>query len=84
MGPVPRISVFYGIVIAHAPPHFHAVYAEHEATIEIATLEVLDGALPARAIRLVREWAGDHRGELSANWEKARNRLPLDSIEPLP
>jgi hypothetical protein len=32
-GAVPRISIFYGIVIAmyyrdHAPPHFHAVYGE--------------------------------------------------------
>ena len=50
--PVPRISAFYGIVIAmyyrdHAPPHFHAVYGEYEATIVIATLSVLSGDLPA-------------------------------------
>lgn len=40
--PVPRISAFYGIVIAmyyrdHEPPHFHAVYGEHQAQIVIAT-----------------------------------------------
>ncbi len=35
---VPRISEFFGITIAmyyndHAPPHFHAKYGEHEATV---------------------------------------------------
>jgi Domain of unknown function (DUF4160) len=86
---VPRISAFYGIVIAmyyrdHAPPHFHAVYGEHEATIVIATLSVLSGALPARALRLVQEWAELHRTELAANWQAARTHAPLASIDPLP
>jgi hypothetical protein len=85
---VPRISAFYGIVIAmyyrdHAPPHFHAIYGEHEATIIIATLEVLSGYLPGRALRLVREWGEIHAAELASNWEKAREREPLDTIEPL-
>ena len=86
---VPRISAFYGIVIAmyyrdHAPPHFHAVYGEYEATIVIATLSVLSGDLPARALRLVQEWARLHQAELEANWNAARVRVPLASIEPLP
>ncbi len=88
-GPVPRISSFYGIVIAmyyrdHHPPHFHAIYAEHEAQIVIETLEPLAGELPARALKLVREWAGMHRAELEANWARAEAHLPLDTIEPLP
>ena len=86
---VPRVSTFYGIVIAmyyrdHAPPHFHAVYGEHEATIVIATLSVLSGELPARALRLVQDWADMHRAELQANWDFARVHAPLASIEPLP
>jgi Domain of unknown function (DUF4160) len=86
---VPRISAFYGIVITmyyrdHEPPHFHAVYGEHQAQIVIATLEPLVGEFPARALRLVREWAELHRAELQANWEKARARQPLDTIAPLP
>jgi len=86
---VPRISAFYGIVIAmyyrdHAPPHFHAVYGEYEATIVIATLSVLSGDLPGRALRLVTEWAQLHQAELEANWHSARARVPLASIEPLP
>jgi uncharacterized protein DUF2442/uncharacterized protein DUF4160 len=46
---LPRLSSFYGIVIAmyhreHGRPHFHAGYAEHRATIAIDTL----GSSPVR------------------------------------
>jgi hypothetical protein len=68
----------------HDPPHFHAVYGEYQAQIVIETLEPLLGELPARALRLVREWAALHRAELATNWEKARARVPLDTIAPLP
>jgi hypothetical protein len=36
------------------------------AQIVIETLEPLAGDLPARALRLVQEWAGLHRAELEA------------------
>jgi len=54
---MPEICRFYGIVIRmyfadHNPPHFHAVYAEHEARIDIDTLGVVSGDLPARAVNL--------------------------------
>jgi len=52
---MPTISIFYGIVIQmfwndHAPPHFHAFYAEHEALIDLRELGVLRGSLPRRAM----------------------------------
>jgi Domain of unknown function (DUF4160) len=86
---VPRISAFYGIVITmhyrgHEPPRFHTVYGEYRVQIVIATLEPLSGELPARALRLVREWAEQHRAESEANWDRARAREPLDTIQPLP
>lgn len=85
---MPRISEFYGISIYmyyrdHEPPHFHAIYAEHDAEIEISNAEILDGELPRRAARLVREWAGVHRDELQRNWDLARNGEPLEQVEPL-
>jgi hypothetical protein len=48
---MPIISTFYGILIQmfwreRAPPHFHALYAEHEVLIDIRTLEVMDGGMP--------------------------------------
>ncbi len=85
---MPRISVFYGIAIYmyyrdHAPPHFHAIYAEHEAKFEIATANVLEGALPRKARTLVTEWAEAHRPELENNWNLAQSGQPLEPIEPL-
>ena len=85
---LPRISVFYGIAIYmyyrdHAPPHFHAIYGDHEATVTIETTEVLEGRLPRRAWILVSEWATAHRDELEQSWELARAGQPLDAIEGL-
>lgn len=85
---MPRISYFYGISIymcykEHAPPHFHALYGEHEATFEIGTLETVHGGLPGRAAALVLEWANLHRAELRANWDRARKGLQVDMIAPL-
>ena len=63
------ISQFFGIVIQmfwreHAPPHFHALYGEHEAQIDIRTLEVIVGHPRRRALNLAIEWAIEHRVEL--------------------
>lgn len=85
---MPRISRFFGITIAmyynnHLPAHFHAYYAEHEATVVIGTLDVLSGQLPRRALALVFEWAALHRSELAADWDKARQGIPLEAIDPL-
>ena len=58
---MPTISQFFGILIhmyirgEHNPPHFHALYAEHEAQINIQTLEVIEGKLPRRAMVMVLE-----------------------------
>jgi hypothetical protein len=45
----------------HPPPHFHVRYGEHRARVAIESGEVINGELPHRATRLVREWAGLHR-----------------------
>jgi hypothetical protein len=56
----------------HPPPHFHAVYAEYEANVSIETGEVIDGALPRVAARLVKEWTLAHQQQLRENWRGAR------------
>jgi hypothetical protein len=67
----------------HAPPHFHATYAGHEAVVDIASGRVLRGALPPRAQALTLEWSALHREELMANWERcAKNQAPT-RIQPL-
>ena len=85
---MPTISRFYGIVIQmfwneHAPPHFHALYAEHEAVIGIRDLRVIGGSLPNRAMTLVREWAETHRAELLEDWTLCRQKRTPNPIAPL-
>jgi hypothetical protein len=85
---MPTISAFYGILVRmfyndHPPPHFHARYGEFEATIDIETLEIIEGELPTRAFHLVREWAMMHKEELREDWRLCReNRVPA-KIDPL-
>jgi len=86
---VPRISSFYGIVIAmyyreHGVPHFHALYAGYEASIAIGTLKILRGDLPPRALRLVKQWAAMHQNELLRDWNLAEQGEVLESIDALP
>ena len=85
---MPTICRFFGIVISmyyddHVPPHFHAKYAEHRAKVTIDTLEINEGKLPRRVFALVLEWAAQHRAELWANWQRARDGVPLEQVEPL-
>jgi hypothetical protein len=85
---MPWISTFYGILIQmfwrdHTPPHFHALYAEFEAQIDIRTLEVIEGRLPKRALALVLEWASDHRSELMEDWELCARMQTPKKIAPL-
>jgi hypothetical protein len=54
---VPRISSFYGIVIAmyyreHGVPHFHALYGEYEASIEIESVGGYPGLLTVEGVAL--------------------------------
>lgn len=85
---MPTISAFYGILIQmfrgdHAPPHFHALYAEFEVLIDIHTLEVVRGTMPRRALALVLEWASQHRAELLEDWKLCEQNQSPKKISPL-
>jgi len=85
---MPELCRFLGIIIAmyhndHGPPHMHVVYAEHQAKIDIANGEVVDGNLPRRVLTLVRKWRKLHAEELAEAWRLAQARKPLPKIEPL-
>jgi hypothetical protein len=86
---MPRVSFFYGIAIYmywnerdHPFPHFHAVQAEHRASISIDGV-ILAGDLDRRELDLVTQWARLHREELLVNWEPARDGKPIRPITPL-
>ena len=85
---MPEISRFFGIIIRirlndHAPPHFHVVYGEEMATVDMRTLRILAGSLRPRVRGLVVEWAAAHEQELLADWDLARRGLPPRPIAPL-
>ena len=84
---MPELSRFLGIVIGmfyreHGVPHFHAVYGEHEISVEVETVTV-HCDFPSRALKLVLEWANLHKPELLENWQLARQGQPLKRIAPL-
>ncbi len=84
---MPRVSAFYGVVIYtyerdHPVAHFHAYHAGRRASVS-ADGHVLAGSLDPRALQFVREWAVLRRGEILANWERARRNEPLLGIDPL-
>lgn len=85
---MPTISSFYGIFILmhmgdHAPPHFHARYAEYEIMINIKNLSVMEGKLPRRALNLVLDWAELHQSELLSAWHLCERRQTPGKIPPL-
>ena len=85
---MPELSRFFGIVVRmfysdHEPAHFHAIYGEYEALIEVETLSIFRGSLPRRALALVLEWAALHRSELRDDWRRARHGEALKEIAPL-
>lgn len=82
---MPTISIFFGFVVQmywrdHPPPHIHAFYQGHEVLIAIETGDVLAGAMPPAALRLLRGWVRLRQGELLANWEHGRLRQPFEAV----
>lgn len=71
---MPVIARFYGILIKmyfreQGVAHFHAIYGEFNGVFDANTLEMIEGDLPTRAKRLVRDWAEQYKGELQRMWE---------------
>lgn len=84
---MPTVSRFLGIVVCmnyndHNPPHFHARHEDEEVMIDIQTGAVT-GEMSRRALSVLLAWGEQHRDELLANWNRARQRLPLTRIPPL-
>lgn len=84
-----EISRFYGIIIQmfgndHSPPHFHVVYNEFRANIEIESGEILQGSLPLRQLKYVQLWNDIHKTELLENFENLRAEIQtFKKIKPL-
>ena len=84
---MPVIARFYGILIKmyfsqseHGISHFHAIYGEHNAVFSIEAVEVIEGDLPPRAERMVKEWAMQYKSELTTMW-KEQNFHQIPGLE---
>ena len=87
---MPTISMFYGIIIRmycapkeHNPPYIHVFYQDDKAIFDIKKIELLEGKLSRKKLRLVLAWIELRQEELLANLELAQNgELPFN-IDPL-
>lgn len=84
---MPVISKFYGIIIKiyfmqkeHNPPHLHAIYGEYMSAINIKTLEVIEGDLPEKALKLVKEWIIKNKEDIMDIW-KTQNFKKIEPLE---
>ena len=73
---MPVLSRFYGIIIRmyflqkeHNPPHIHAIDGDDVAAITISDGKVIEGALPNKALEMVKEWVSLNKDELLTMWE---------------
>jgi hypothetical protein len=64
----------------HPPPHFHILFAEHRAVIDLRTLKVTEGALPKAKLRAILKWAKPLRPELVQAWDLVQSNLIPDRI----
>lgn len=85
---MPTISMFRGIKVyinwrEHQPPHFHATYGGKEVIVSINDLEVIEGSMPGKQLKMLLGWAAFHQEELMENWMLAGDMQELFPIEPL-
>ena len=66
----------------HNLPHFHVVYVDYKAVINIDD-EIVEGFMPKRALKLVFEWMELHKSELIISWNLAKGGDLPNKIEPL-
>lgn len=64
-------------------PHFHATYGGKEIIVSINDLEVIDGEMPNKQLKMLLGWAAFHQDELIENWNLASEKQELFAIEPL-
>ncbi|MCR4948780.1 MAG: DUF4160 domain-containing protein [Treponema sp.] len=51
--------------------------------ISINEIEVLEGEMPSKQLKMVLGWAAFHQTELQENWELAIKKQDLFNIDPL-
>ena len=64
----------------HPPPHFHVLFAEYRAVIDIHTMKLSEGDLPKAKLRAIIKWAKLRRAELLGAWDITQQNLIPEKI----
>ncbi len=84
---MPVLSKFYGMTVKmyfqqkeHNPPHVHVLYDDCMGAIDIKTRTMMEGDLPARALKMAAEWIARYEAELLEMWQtqEFRKLPPLE------
>lgn len=73
-----RISVYPD---DHPPPHFHARFAEDEATFSVATGELLEGSLPRSKADTIKRWHMAHQDEIAYLWQQVQDKKSVRRMD---
>jgi len=66
---MPEVTRIKGVIFRvyngdHPPPHFHALYQEDEALIDIQRGNILKGELPNKKLTVAMEFLDENRDDL--------------------
>jgi len=75
--------MFWEAGAQHHTPHFHAYYQENTGIFGIDPIELMEGSIPKRQLRLIEAWAELHQNELMSDWELLQSGQRPVPIEPL-
>ena len=83
---MPVVALVDGVKIAfyaneHPPPHSHAMIAEHRALVDIESLTIAAGRLPAAKRRAVLFWAASRKTVLLERFAAASAHEKVEPIE---
>jgi len=61
----------------HKRPHFHAVGPDDNIVVGLPELDIIEGAISAKARDQVLEWAAGNRGRLIDAWNRGNPTTPV-------
>lgn len=61
----------------HLPFHFHIVAADFDCMVDIRTMAIMKGTLPASSRRQVWPWIEANRAAIVAEWNRINPRFPI-------
>ncbi len=64
----------------HPPPHFHILFAEYRAVIDIQTMKLTRGDLPKTKLRAIMKWAKPRRAGLLEAWNLTQQYFVPEEI----